>query len=357
MYLGRTKQFIIGIMGGGQLGKMIASAAAKLGMKTHVFTSDKNSPASHVTSNLTIADFTDEDALVSFAKSVDLVTLEFENVPCSAIDILLQYTNVYPGKKSLYIAQNRLREKSLMKELKIQVPKYRSISNCAELQESVKGSKFPFILKETEMGYDGKGQYAIFSDSDVQNLCSSLDWKKEYILEEFIDVQKEISLIATRGKDENISFFPIAENSHIDGILDESTVPAKINSSLVKQAQEISRKIISELKLVGILAVEFFITKDGSLLVNEIAPRPHNSGHWSLDACNISQFEQLVRAICGFPLQEVKLRFPCTTKNILGADVNNCFHYLSNPNASLTIYGKEQVKEKRKMGHVNIINA
>lgn len=356
MHLSQAKQFVIGIMGGGQLGKMIAGAAAKLGIKTHVFTSDKDSPASHICSDLIVADFTDKDALVSFAKSVDLVTLEFENIPCSAIDILLQHTNVYPDKKSLYIAQNRLREKNFIKDLKIQVPKYWSISNYIGLRESVKNSKFPFVLKETEMGYDGKGQYIIRSDSDMQNFCDSLNWNKEYILEEFVDVQKEISLIAARDKDKNISFFPIAENSHIDGILNESIVPAKIDSYLTKQAQEISRKIISELELVGILAVEFFITHDGNLLVNEIAPRPHNSGHWSLDACNVSQFEQLIRAICGFPLQEVKLRFPCITKNILGTDIDNCFHYLSNPNASLTIYGKKQTKGRRKMGHVNIIN-
>ncbi|WP_339045340.1 5-(carboxyamino)imidazole ribonucleotide synthase [Candidatus Mesenet endosymbiont of Agriotes lineatus] len=356
MYLDRAKQFIIGIMGGGQLGKMIAGAAAKFGIKTHVFTDDKDSPASHITSNLTIADFTDKDALISFAKNVDLVTLEFENIPCSAIDILLQYTSIYPGKKSLYIAQNRLREKGFMEELKIQVPKYWSISNYTELQESIKNSNFPLILKEAEMGYDGKGQYVIQSDSDVQNLYNLLNWEKEYILEELVDIQKEISLIVARDKDKNTSFFPIAENFHVNGILDRSVVTAKIDSCLTKQAQKIVEKIVSELELVGILAVEFFITKDGSLLVNEIAPRPHNSGHWSLDACNVSQFEQLVRAICGFPLQEVKLHFPCTTKNILGTDINNCFHYLSNPNASLTIYGKEQAKGRRKMGHVNIIN-
>ncbi|XGA08772.1 MAG: 5-(carboxyamino)imidazole ribonucleotide synthase [Wolbachia endosymbiont of Xenopsylla cheopis] len=354
MYLDRARQFIIGIMGGGQLGKMIAGAAAKFGMKTHVFTNNKDSPASHTTSNLTIADFTDEDALISFAKSVDLVTLEFENIPYSTIDILLQYTSVYPGKKSLYIAQNRLREKGFMQELEIQVPKYWSISNYTELQE--KNSNFPFILKTTEMGYDGKGQYIISTDSDIQNLHNSLDWEKEYILEELVDIQKEISLIVARDKGKNTSFFPIAENFHVNGILDRSVVPAKIDSYLTKQAQEIAKKIVSELELIGILAVEFFITKDGSLLVNEIAPRPHNSGHWSLDACNVSQFEQLIRTICGFPLQEVKLLFPCTTKNILGTDINDCFHYLSNPNASLTIYGKGQAKEGRKMGHVNIIN-
>ncbi len=344
----------IGIMGGGQLGKMIASAVVKLGMKTHVFTNDVNSPASCVTGNLTVADFTDKDALAAFAKSVDLVTLEFENIPCSAIDILLQYTSVYPGRESLYIAQNRLREKNFMRKLKIPVPEYRSISNYNELQASINGLNFPVILKETEMGYDGKGQYIIRSDHDVTNLCNSLNWDKEYILEAFVDIQKEVSLIIARDKSKKISFFPMAENFHIDGILDQSIVPAEIDLTFIKQAQEIAEQIVSALDLIGILAIEFFITKNGNLFVNEIAPRPHNSGHWSLDACNVSQFEQLIRAICGLPLQEVKLRFPCMTKNILGTDIYNCIAYLSNPNASLTIYGKNQVREKRKMGHINI---
>lgn len=338
---------VIGIIGGGQLGKMTAIAATKYGQKTHIFANTKDEPACCVANNLTIADFFDKNALELFAKSVDLITIESENIPCSTIDIVSQYADFYPGKKALYISQNRLREKDFIRSLGIKTAQYRSIKNCDELLES---DSYPMRLKTAEMGYDGKGQHVIYNHSQID----SVHWNTQYILEANVDLLKEISVVVARSKNGEITFFPIAENCHIDGILDTSTVPAKIDDDLTNNVQQIAEKIACALDLIGVLAIEFFITKDNELLVNEIAPRPHNSCHWSLDACNVSQFEQLVRAICGLPMQEVILRFPCVTKNIIGEDIYGSYKYLSDKRASLTIYGKKEVRDKRKMGHANI---
>ncbi|MDN5247908.1 MAG: 5-(carboxyamino)imidazole ribonucleotide synthase [Wolbachia endosymbiont of Tyrophagus putrescentiae] len=338
---------VIGIMGGGQLGKMTAIAAAKLGQKTHIFA---NADVCSISDNLTIADFTDENALEAFAKSVDLITIESENVPCSAIDIVSQHADFYPGRKALYISQNRLREKDFISSLGIKTAHYKGIKSYDELLANI---NYPARLKTTEMGYDGKGQYVIHSYPQIEQL-TSLDWNVQYILEASVDLLKEVSIIVARGQDGRVIFFPIAENHHIDGILNTSKVPAQIDDNLTQEIKHIAEKIVCALDIVGVLAIEFFITKNNELLVNEIAPRPHNSCHWSLDACNISQFEQLVRAICGLPMQEVELRFPCMTKNIIGEDIYNSYNYLADKRASLAIYGKKEVKNKRKMGHVNI---
>lgn len=344
---------VIGIIGGGQLGKMTAIAATKLGQKTHVFASAKDDPACSVADDFTIANFSDKKALESFAHSVDLVTIESENIPCSTIDIVSQHADFYPGKKALHIAQNRLREKDFIRSLSIKTAEYKSIQNYNELLKSSRTFGYPTRLKTTEMGYDGKGQYVLENDSEVKQFAS-FDWNTEYILETSVDLLKEVSIVVARDKNGKVAFFPIAENYHVDGILDTSTVPAKIDSKLTQEVQQTAKKIANALDVIGILAIEFFITKDNELLVNELAPRPHNSCHWSLDACNVSQFEQLVRIICGLPMQEVVLRFPCMTKNIIGNDIYDSHKYLSNEKASLTIYGKKEVRDKRKMGHVNI---
>ncbi|MDD9331494.1 MAG: 5-(carboxyamino)imidazole ribonucleotide synthase [Wolbachia sp.] len=344
---------LIGIIGSGQLGKMTAIAGAKLGYTTHIFASAKDDPACCVADNLTVADLSDKSALESFARNVDLVTIESENIPCSAIEIISQYTRFYPGKNALYFSQNRLREKKFFRNLGIKTTHYKSIQNYDELIEGSKAFGYPARLKTTEMGYDGKGQYVINNDTEVKRL-TSLNWNKQYILEASVDLLKEVSIVIARDKDGKMVFFPIAENCHINGILYTSTVPAEIDSELTQEAQQIAEKIACKLDLVGILAIEFFITKNSELLVNELAPRPHNSCHWSLDACNISQFEQLIRVIYGLPMQEVELHFPCMTKNIIGSDIYDYYKYLSDKKASLTIYGKKEVRDKRKMGHVNI---
>ncbi|WP_168464533.1 5-(carboxyamino)imidazole ribonucleotide synthase [Wolbachia endosymbiont of Ctenocephalides felis wCfeT] len=343
----------IGIMGGGQLGKMTAIAATNLGQKIHIFTANKNDPGCSIVDDLTIANFSDEKALESFAQSVDLVTIESENIPCSAIDIVSQYVSFYPGKEALHISQNRLREKDFIKNLNIKTANYKSVQNYNELLEGSKNFSYPMRLKTAEMDYDGKGQYVINNDSELERF-NSFDWSKQHILEESVDLLKEVSIIIARGKSGKVTFFPVAENHHVDGILDTSTVPAKIDNNLIEKVQYIAEKTANALNLIGILAIEFFITKDNELLINELAPRPHNSCHWSLDACNVSQFEQLVRVICGLPMQKVALRFPCMTKNIIGKDIHDSHKYLNDEKANLTIYGKTEVRDKRKMGHVNI---
>ncbi|WP_349967403.1 5-(carboxyamino)imidazole ribonucleotide synthase [Wolbachia endosymbiont of Armadillidium arcangelii] len=341
---------VIGIIGSGQLGRMTAIAAMKLGQRTHVFASAKDDPACSVADDL---DFSDKKALESFAQSVDLVTIESENIPCSAIDIVSRHADFYPGKKALHISQNRLREKDFIRGLGIKTADYKSIQNYNQLLESSETFGYPTRLKTTEMGYDGKGQYVIENDYEVKQFVS-FDWNTQYILEASIDLLKEISIVIARDQNGRVVFFPIAENCHVDGILDTSTVPAKIDNKLTKEVQKTAEKIAAALDVVGILTIEFFITENHELLVNELAPRPHNSCHWSLDACNVSQFEQLVRVTCGLPIQEVVLRFPCMTKNIIGHDIYDSHKYLSNKKASLTIYGKKEVRDKRKMGHVNI---
>jgi 5-(carboxyamino)imidazole ribonucleotide synthase len=342
---------IIGIIGGGQLGKMIAIAAAKLGQKTHVFANSKDEPACHVTDNVTIAHFSNNYALESFAKSVDSITLESENIPCCEI---LDNANFHPGTMALYVSQNRLREKDFIRNLGIKTVHYTSIRSYDELLEKSKAFSFPVRLKTTEMGYDGKGQYVI---DQVNFLDPLLSWNREYILESSVNLSKEVSIVIARNKEHEIEYFPIAENHHINGILNTSTVPAQIDNDTAEQIKQIAIKVACALNLVGVLAIEFFITKNNELLVNEFAPRPHNSCHWSLDACNISQFEQLVRIMCRLPMQEVVLRFSCTTKNIIGNDIYNAHKYLNDKKASLTVYGKKEIRDKRKMGHINIINS
>ncbi|MGL9717960.1 MAG: 5-(carboxyamino)imidazole ribonucleotide synthase [Wolbachia sp.] len=342
---------VIGIVGSGQLGKMTAIAATKLGQKTHIFANAKDDPACSVADDLTIADLSNKKELESFARSVDLVTIESENISCDAADIISQHVDFYPGKRALYVAQNRLREKDFIRDLGIKTASYKSIQNYNDLLEGSLG--YPTRLKTTEMGYDGKGQYVIGNDSEMKQFAS-FNWNTQYILEAGVDLIKEVSIVVVRDKNGKMAFFPTAENHHIDGILDTSVVPAKIDSKLAQEVQQVAGKIADALNVIGILAIEFFITKDNELLVNELAPRPHNSCHWSLDACNVSQFEQLVRVICGLPIQEVVLRFPCMTKNIIGNDVYDSNRYLIDKKASLTIYGKKEVRDKRKMGHVNI---
>ncbi|QIT35988.1 5-(carboxyamino)imidazole ribonucleotide synthase [Wolbachia endosymbiont of Brugia pahangi] len=344
---------VIGIVGSGQLGKMTAIAATKLGQETHIFANAKDDPACSVANDLTIADFSDKKALESFAQSVSLVTIESENIPCDAIDIMSQYVDFYPGKRALHISQNRLREKDFIRNLGIRTADYKSIQDHNDLLEVTRAFGYPTRLKTTEMGYDGKGQYMIGNDSQVEQFAS-FDWNAQYILEASVDLLKEVSIVVTRDKNGKVAFFPVAENHHVDGILDTSIVPAKVDSKLVQEIQQTAEKIADALDVVGVLAIEFFITKNSELLVNELAPRPHNSCHWSLDACNVSQFEQLIRVICKLPMQEVVLRFPCMTKNIIGNDVYNTYKYLSDKRANLTIYGKKEVRGRRKMGHVNI---
>ncbi|MGN7618758.1 MAG: 5-(carboxyamino)imidazole ribonucleotide synthase [Ehrlichia sp.] len=345
----------IGIIGGGQLGKMISIAAAKLGYKTHILTDNPDSPSVQVTNNVTVLNsYRDTEVLLKFASNIDVATLEFENIPSTVIDVLSKKTKVYPGKKALYIAQSRIREKQHIRNLGIRTTNFKIIERHNDLEQNILELGYPALLKITELGYDGKGQYTIKHENDLKAL-SILDWDQTYILEKYVKIHKEISVIISKSVDGSIEFFPIAENYYDNGVLSTSSVPAQISEEISAQAQQIAIKIVESLNLVGLLAIEYFITDTQELIVNEIAPRPHNSGHWSLDACNIDQFEQLVRAICGLPLQSVKLFFPCTMNNILGEDIYKYYKYEAKINESVYIYGKKKVSNKRKMGHINTL--
>ncbi|QGR02862.1 5-(carboxyamino)imidazole ribonucleotide synthase [Ehrlichia ruminantium] len=345
----------IGILGGGQLGKMISAAATKLGYRTHLLTDNPDNPSAQVTNHITILDnHTNTAELLEFASSINVATLEFENISSSIINTLQQKTQVHPGIQALYISQNRIREKQHIKNLGITTTDFIVINSYDDLIHAILELGYPTLLKTAELGYDGKGQYLIKEQDDLNKL-SNIDWEITYVLEKFLNIDKEISIIISKNIHGETEFFPIAENHHDNGILVRSSVPAQIDQGIRIKAQEFAKKIAESLNLVGILAVEFFITDTQELIVNEIAPRPHNSGHWSLDACNISQFEQLVRAICGLPLQPVRLLFPCTMHNILGEDVHKYYQHNTQVNESIYIYGKNKVSKNRKMGHINIL--
>ncbi|MDB1135744.1 5-(carboxyamino)imidazole ribonucleotide synthase [Candidatus Anaplasma sp. TIGMIC] len=340
----------VGIIGGGQLGRMLSLAASKLGYKTCVFAESEQDPATFVTNSCVIGSFSDEDKLREFSSIVDFAIIEFENIPIDSIYSLQQTIPVYPGDTALYVAQNRIREKKHVESLGVAVSKFSVISNFEELCVALDVVGMPAVLKTAEHGYDGKGQYVLRTHNDAHSL-SHLRFEQGYILEKLVDLKEELSVIVAIGKDGAYTFFPIAHNTHVDGVLVESSVPAIISESLCVEVQNVALSIAKSLNLVGILAVEFFVTVDGKLLVNEIAPRPHNSGHWSLDSCNISQFEQLVRIACGLPLREVHLLVPCTMKNVFSDNAIDPAVY-ADSRSCVSLYGKAP-RKKRKMGHVN----
>ncbi len=347
----------IGIIGGGQLGRMTSLAAANLGYKTHIFSPEENCPAGHYCDQLTVADYDDLNALKAFANSVDVVTFEFENIPHKSISFLEEHAIVRPGFKALEISQNRLKEKDFINSLNIKTAPYARVENTNDLIAAFsKTGTEKAVLKTTELGYDGKGQVVITRQSDLGKVWQD-SAMSQAILEGFIPFEKEISVIIARQTSGKSLCFPPAENQHVNGILDVSSVPANIEQRTHLHAKEYTTKIADALGLVGLLAVEFFVLKDGSLLVNEIAPRPHNSGHWTMDGCVTSQFEQFVRAVCDIPLGSTDIVYPTVMKNLIGKDVEKWSSVLGEPNAKLHLYGKNEARKGRKMGHVNYIQS
>ncbi len=342
---------VIGILGGGQLGRMTALAAATLGMKTHIFTDEKDSPASHVADKVTVASYSNKKALIKFAKEVDLVTFEFENIPLKTANIVADITTFRPNLNCLAITQNRLLEKDFLNNIGVKTAKYKKIENNKDFVLAFKEVGVAGILKTATLGYDGKGQYVVNKNSKILAELK-ISRSKPYILEEKIDFIKEISVIIARGIDGSSLCYVPAENIHKNGILDVSVVPAKINDKLEVKAYEIAKLIADKLDLIGILAVEFFVTKNDELLVNELAPRPHNSGHFTLDACYTSQFEQFIRAICGWPLGSNLNHSAAEMKNLIGNDIKSYAEFLQDPANKLHLYGKKEIRDGRKMGHV-----
>jgi 5-(carboxyamino)imidazole ribonucleotide synthase len=344
----------IGILGGGQLGRMLAMAAARLGLRCQVFSPDPDSPAFDVVLNGTCAEYADVEALELFAGDVDVITYEFENVPSAAAMILAARRPVLPDRKILETTQDRLAEKDFVKRLGIGTADYADVSSAASLQTAIARIGLPAVLKTRRFGYDGKGQ-AIIRDGDNPDKVWADLGTKSAILEAFVPFEREISVIAARSAGGEVECFDVTENEHRDHILKFSHAPARISDALAAQARGIAEKIASALNYVGVLAVEMFVLQgEGgpTILVNEIAPRVHNSGHWTLDGASISQFEQHIRAIAGWPLGKPVRHGPVTMTNLIGDDILGYEHWLTVPGATVHLYGKGLPRPGRKMGHV-----
>ena len=349
----------IGILGGGQLGRMLATAAARLGLRCQVFSPDPDSPAFDVVMNATCAEYADVEALELFASDVDVITYEFENVPAASAMILAARRPVLPDRKILETTQDRLAEKDFVTRLGIGTADYADISSAAALRTAIARIGLPAVLKTRRFGYDGKGQAIIRNGDDPDLVWENLATKSA-ILEAFIPFEREISVIAARSASGQVECFDVTENEHSDHILKISRAPAAISDALAAQARGIAERIAQALNYVGVLAVEMFVVPgDGEpkVLVNEIAPRVHNSGHWTLDGASISQFEQHIRAIARWPLGKPVRHGPVTMTNLIGDDIKDYEQWLTVPGANLHLYGKGPPRPGRKMGHVTQVAA
>ncbi len=346
---------IIGILGGGQLGRMMALDAAKLGYRCHIFCPGETSPAGDVSAASTTAAYDDEAALQRFAESVDVVTYEFENVPAATAAFLAERLPVRPGPKVLEVSQNRGREKGFLRSLGIGTAPFALVRSEEELDRAVAEIGAPAVLKTTELGYDGKGQ-RMLRDAD-QALPAFQDLGgadgRELILEGFVDFAFEASVLVARNPSGETACYPLVENRHRDHILKETHVPAPASAKTAAEAEAIARKIADGLSLEGLIGVELFVTPAGEVLVNEMAPRPHNSGHWTMDAAVTPQFEQCIRAVCNLPLGNTEALGPAVMTNLLGDEADDWLAVLSDPQAKLHLYGKAEARPGRKMGHVN----
>ncbi len=341
----------VGILGGGQLGRMLALAAARLGFKCHVFAPNPDLPAFDVVRRVTRADYTDTEALARFAENVDIVTYEFENVPAETATFLAARVPVLPDPKILAITQDRLAEKNFVTALGIHTAPFAEVASPAELVTAIERIGRPAILKTRRFGYDGKGQAAIKNGGDP-----AIAWRdvggQPCILEAFVPFEREVSVIAARGSDGAVACFDVTENVHRDHILKFSRVPAALGAQTAAEAVRIAETIAHKFAYVGVLAVEMFVLGDGGLMVNEIAPRVHNSGHWTIDGASVSQFEQHIRAVAGWPLGNPLRYGRVEMTNLIGHEVDDYRRWLVLPGAAVHLYGKTAVRPGRKMGHV-----
>jgi len=336
----------IGILGGGQLGRMLAMAAARLGMQTHVFEPGAEPPAAQVASRVTRADYDDAEALRGFGRSVDVVTYEFENVALAAVDLLAPLVPVRPGRRALEVAQDRLAEKEFLRGLGLATAPFRAAGGAEALDAAMAALGAPAILKTRRFGYDGKGQVRLDAGASAGEAWVALG-ERPAILEGFVPFEREVSVIAARGPDGAVAAFDPGENEHRDGILFRTRVPARLPAALAQDAVLIAGRILTALDYVGVIGVELFVTREG-LVVNEIAPRVHNSGHWTAAACLIDQFEQHVRAICGWPLGDGARHSDAVMENLLG-DAAAAAPGIAG--ARVELYGKAEARPGRKMGH------
>jgi 5-(carboxyamino)imidazole ribonucleotide synthase len=342
----------IGILGGGQLGRMLAVAAARLGLKVHIFEPGANPPAGDVAHRVTTASYEDHAALTAFGQSVDVITYEFENIPTSALDLLETLAPIHPGRQALATSQDRLTEKTFLQGLGLQTAPFADVPDMAALEAALATIGAPAILKTRRMGYDGKGQARIKAADDAPRAFADMAGAPA-ILEGFIAFSHEVSVIGARGQDGSVACYDPGENVHEDGILRTTTVPANLTASQRTDAVLIAARILNALDYVGVMGVELFVTPQG-LIVNEIAPRVHNSGHWTQNGCTICQFEQHIRAVAGWPLGDGSRHADVIMENLIGNDMDRLGDY-AKTDAAIHLYGKAEVKPGRKMGHINRI--
>jgi 5-(carboxyamino)imidazole ribonucleotide synthase len=342
----------IGLVGGGQLGRMSALAAARLGYRCHILTREWDSPASQVSAAVTISDYQDPVALRDFAAAVDVISFEFENVSAEGLDLLASLKPVRPAPDILRISQDRVIEKSFVNGVGVPTARWRAVATLDELCAAAAELGLPAVLKTTRLGYDGKGQRLLRAADELPAAFAELA-PKPLILEGFVDFAQEISVVIARGADGSLSAFDTVENRHRDHILDLTLAPARVPVGVVERSQAIARTIATALDLVGLLAVEMFVDADGRVLVNEIAPRPHNSGHWTIDACAASQFELHIRSIAGLPLPPAIRHSDAVMKNLVGPEETALWPaILATPGLIPHLYGKAEARPGRKMGHV-----
>lgn len=345
----------IGIIGGGQLGRMTALAAATLGFRVHVFCPEADAPAVQVAARATIAEYDDAAALAAFGGDVDVITCEFENVPAAALERLSKLAPVHPGAAVLAVAQDRHLEKGFARSVGAGTAEWHNIDAISDVTPAVSRIGFPAVLKTRRMGYDGKGQAMIAKAGEAEEAFRRFG-QVPCILESLVAFRMEISVIVARSEDGKLAVFDPVENRHAKHILAHTIAPAPIGAQTAETAIGIARRMAEGLSLVGLLAVEMFVTQDDQVLVNEIAPRPHNSGHWTIEAAATSQFEQLVRAVCGLPLGSTARRHDAVMDNLLGENLieapQHWLAVLGEPDAKLHLYGKAEAKPGRKMGHV-----
>ncbi len=342
----------IGILGGGQLGRMLSVAASRLGFKTHIFEPGANPPAGHVADRVTTAPYDDAEALADFAASVDVITYEFENIPTEALDMLETVRPIRPNRKALAVSQDRLVEKAFLNDLGLNTAPFAAVDDFQDLAEAIEEIGTPSILKTRRFGYDGKGQARLKSPEDAEQALADMAGAPS-ILEGFIDFTHEVSIIAARGTTGEVCCYDPGENVHKDGILDTTTVPANLTGMQQADAMLLAGKILNALDYVGVMGVELFVTpKD--LIVNEIAPRVHNSGHWTQNGCAIDQFEQHIRAVAGWPLGDGSRHSNVVMENLIGDDIDR-IPEIAKTGAAIHLYGKADAKPGRKMGHVNTV--
>ncbi|MFP5510227.1 MAG: 5-(carboxyamino)imidazole ribonucleotide synthase [Alphaproteobacteria bacterium] len=343
----------IGILGGGQLGRMLSVAASRLGFRTHVFEPGAHPPAADVAHRVTTAPYEDAAALGAFAADCDVITYEFENIPTSALDLLEPLRPIRPGREALRVSQDRITEKDFLTGLGLRTAPYAAVDDAASLEAAIAAVGVPAILKTRRFGYDGKGQSRLMAPGDAGRALADMGGAPA-ILEGFVDFQYEVSVIGARNARGDVACYDPGENVHRDGILHTTTVPSRLSASLRMDAVLLTGKILNALDYVGVMGVELFVTPQG-LIVNEIAPRVHNSGHWTQNGCTIDQFEQHIRAVAGWPLGDGSRHADVVMENLIGADMDRVPELAKEPATALHLYGKAEVKAGRKMGHVNRI--